>query len=610
MGKFVRRLRTGDAAGTKPAASAASLMPSSLMVGPAGVTRFGALFLILFFSWASIGNAADAAVAPTKEIRIFNNTDETVYPVLQVGKRDTDEWIQAFAQVGPAEITQRRWPNNLVYRIYINGKQGIAPGHSAIITVPLYTLRVPLQDASKGIDPDLVIDWWNGGRLSIYDQFGSTALINDYNNDLATPGNPVIPPNVDGNLVITCQAGDCRQLDIFAGNTVLPGSDPSQLTEYTFADAITANGAPYPFKQASVGYNISSVDQLYLPLAMEPAGNPLIPYIGSVQTFAEFRSTVVRWLNDNPGWPLYKGFDAAHPRVPEAHIIALDGYRPDGTYNADGPLTAGGQVIQDVATLYAACTGPNPPITATCQQLQHILALFNQNYIDFTNLSCADPNFKNTTVETLRRVYGWVPFNTGCPSGTNALAKTTGITPEKFNQLQEEYIALQYNFMTEQKSERFNPYVELVHSQNYLHMAVYAFSIDDAVGFQHYNGTGLIYAIGGTNGLDNPNELDKKKLVNVVYGHPPNTTLWQSVGICSETADSFDLKPEDPAFDFFPPQYPCLISAKNVDGNIYQFRLIAPPPDLEVSCAGVTIPGWCAQTNVLAPNKVIGASTQ
>ncbi len=40
--------------------------------------------------------------------------------------------------------------------------------------------------------------------------------------------------------------------------------------EYTFADAVTKNGLPFTITLTGVGYNISSVDQVYLPVAMEP----------------------------------------------------------------------------------------------------------------------------------------------------------------------------------------------------------------------------------------------------------------------------------------------------------------------------------------------------
>lgn len=592
-------------------AVAAPPTPPGRALKPASTIRFVALLLLLASCWAGAGNA-QITPTPTKVIQFFNNTTETLYVVLQMGTRSTDEWMQANFGVGKAEILTKKWPSNKVYRIYINGLDGVPRGGSAIITVPFFTYLVSPAAAKIGVKPDLLIDWWNGGRVLVYDQFGSRAYREDYNNDLKTKGNPIVPPKSSGNLVVTCKSGDCKQLDIFAGAAVLPGNDPDQLTEYTFGDAITADGAPYPFNAKTVGYNISSVDQLYLPLAIGPAGNKLIPYIGSVEALAQFRSTLTRWLNKHPGWPLYKGFDAAHPRIPEAHTIFLDGYMPDGTYNQNGPLTRPGKDVQNLITLYNNCTGKNPPINNTCTQLQDVAAMFKNNFLDYRKLACADKKFVNTPIQALRKIYGWVPYNTGCLSGDNALIETTGVDGDakKFNVMQNKYVSMQYNYKTVPNLEVFNPYVELIHSKTFLDMAAYAFSIDDAIGFQHYEGTGLNYAAGGTRGLANKTKLDKEKLVNISYGHPPNTTLWKSIGVCSDNANDQNLNPNFPSIDVFPPAYPCVISALNVDGNVYQLRLTKGPPNVTVTCSGMLQAAWCRMTNTLPPNKVIGASTR
>ena len=54
------------------------------------------------------------------------------------------------------------------------------------------------------------------------------------------------------------------------------------------------------------------VDSVYLPVAMEPLNNPLIPYIGSVMPPADFRKILKTWLDANPGWPTYKGTTTDH----------------------------------------------------------------------------------------------------------------------------------------------------------------------------------------------------------------------------------------------------------------------------------------------------------
>jgi hypothetical protein len=63
------------------------------------------------------------------------------------------------------------------------------------------------------------------------------------------------------------------------------------LTEYTFADTVT-NVWPYKQNIGQVGYNISSVDSTYGPVAMAPIrpSLPPIPYIGTVMSLTTFRA--------------------------------------------------------------------------------------------------------------------------------------------------------------------------------------------------------------------------------------------------------------------------------------------------------------------------------
>ena len=76
----------------------------------------------------------------------------------------------------------------------------------------------------------------------------------------------------------------CTPAHIFAKigatqTTGMPDFDPSvkvQLTEFTLGAAITnpSRILPFPMKRNIVGYNISSVDQVYLPVAMEAISIP------------------------------------------------------------------------------------------------------------------------------------------------------------------------------------------------------------------------------------------------------------------------------------------------------------------------------------------------
>ena len=103
---------------------------------PAGMIRFALLPLVLFCSWAGLSNADVVCKTsiPCKEIWFFNNSNQTIFPVLVSGQRGVDEWVQAWLQVSPTDRNNgANWPTGpFDHRIYINGKTGI-PCHIGTI---------------------------------------------------------------------------------------------------------------------------------------------------------------------------------------------------------------------------------------------------------------------------------------------------------------------------------------------------------------------------------------------------------------------------------------------------------------------------------------------
>ena len=363
--------------------------------------------------------------------------------------------------------------------------------------------------------------------------------------------------------------------------------------EFTFGDAITANGAPYPFNLTNVGYNISSVDQVYLPVAMEPLGNPFIPYIGTTIKVVKFRSAMTSWLNTWQGWPIYKNSTPASPRIPGAYIVLAD--KTD--------LTPPGAPVTDLTMLYKTCTNNAVNQSPVCITYREVNDLFVANYERFQNLACSkkDVFFFPLVVS---KIYGWVPFNEGCASGDNALSKTYGDTKAdelKVVAIQNNYIhLLQYSTAL----PRFNPYVSLIHDFEFLDMAAYAFSVDDAVSFQHYPGTGLILDFAGKSGLDNPNRLDLTKKIQVTAGlrqvvYPE----WLGYGVCSDSPNTGQLSPTISSFSIWPQSFPCEITLEDVNSKLYHFTILEGPPILATSsCADNTPPNWCAPA--VSPNNI------
>jgi hypothetical protein len=434
-----------------------------------------------------------------------------------------------------------------------------------------------------------------------------------------------------------------------------------QLTEFTFGSAQTGiNFATTPFGWVprDVGYNLSMVDSTYLPAAMEPLNNPVIPYIGSVMAPADFRAKMQAWLKAHDGYPIYKTSTLARPKIPQSFdVFAAAFFQFKDTLNTSANLnfdpngTAGknaGKPILDMINLYLNCRNSKPDPTTTCGKIANLKAnLFDPNLAKYMTYPCAvyqDPPidgkilpFPDTVAWRLWTLYGWVPYNfnfvASKPCGNdkstppftgNALFDSVAGTDVKDKQANYQKLAdtyrlntadnntrgLQYNYLTEtDKTKWFNPYVELLHSDQYLNLGVYAFSIDDAVGFQQHKGEGLIYAVGSTTGLQNPNLLDPHEIVNVAYGYATNgsTYLWQSAKYqCGSGSEQTVDLTEFPSFDFFPKTsggYPCTVTSQLINGPTKSFGISQGPPNLTIDCSKATDPAWCGNITVIGNDR-------
>ncbi|MFL6796059.1 MAG: FG-GAP-like repeat-containing protein [Xanthobacteraceae bacterium] len=556
----------------------------------------------------------DAAL-PCKKIRIFNNSPGPLYVIIESGERPVDEWLQAQFNVQPNE-PDRKYESSQVIRVYINGAQGIPPQGSAEITVPFYSRLSPGTD---GTQANQFIDWWNGGRIYFYDD--TLQILKNYTLDsVQTIANPVTPGPCVGPVKRSCNAQPAIFFRPHADprGVGLPATDRSQLMEFTFADAITAKGKPYTINLNGVGYNISSVDQVYLPVAMEaltePAGQ--VQYIGTVMPLGtvsdpasanSFRGRLAQFLRDFPGWPVYN-YSADpfvvppppdRPRLPGAYNIFASSTNKD--------LTAPGPTIQKMIDLYNTCKSSTAGI---CNNYNQVINLFNRNYEEYLKLgACAPPippaQFEN---EILRRIYGWVPFQGTCGVKANDLLDTAKKLGLDFNKFQENVYTkqLQYSKWDGGTSFVFNPYVKLIHGLNYLNMAAYAYSVDDAIGFQSYPGVGLIITYAGDTGLDNKTPLDRTKRVVVSLGvEHQGVPEWDSVGFCSNDT-SKNVDPLFPSFTFYPAGYPCTFTAKDLKGAKYQFVIQSGPPNLALDtskCSTLPNPTWCGFVQVVTQDS-------
>jgi hypothetical protein len=505
---------------------------------------------------------------PAKVLAFYNNSPETIYPIIEAPILPVDPWLQAQFGITSGNLGSYPFQDTTIHRAYVNGTNGIPPGGVAIVTVPFYSELV--SNPSGGNVADQYVDWWNAMRVYLYDV--QSNLITQYNNDSANPVTLYTPGP-------SCNSG-CSSVNVFSSNTGLPLNDPFQLTEYTFADVVTSLTVPYPIDRTHVDYDYSGVDQIYLPVAMEPFGSSLVGYTGTVVDLSTFRTDINTFIGDT-GWPLYAGLP--FPRVPGAYNVVTGNLDLTNTVPATTLLTN---------TWQNCLTNPAAENHANCVLVND---LFQANYISCNGAGAP------TQSDLIQHIYGWVAFTGPAACGLNALASTPGGV---YAPAVTAYETLQYTFHQDYVGD-FNPYTQLIHQT--LMMNVYAYSIDDAVGNINTIGDGVVMTIGGATGLSNPLQYDKNNITTVNPGAPPAGPLpvFTNFGVCSATASSGVLA-RGGSFSFQLPvsSYPCTITLEDTNHNLYQFIMLqpapfpTPPSSNYISCAGVINPGWCAGVNV------------
>lgn len=178
--------------------------------------------------------------ACTKVITFYNNSTTRIYPVIQAGIQNPDPWLQAVF-----DDNKNSYAETHLSRVYINPVSGIPPGDSVSVTVPWWS---QLEN-----NADKYIDWWNGGRIYVFDD--AAALTQVYMGETSR-----LSPSLTAGG-ISCTA--CEQpLTIYSDTGAYLPTVPFQLLEYTFADVSSpANAVPFII-DLHVGYNISYLDQV------------------------------------------------------------------------------------------------------------------------------------------------------------------------------------------------------------------------------------------------------------------------------------------------------------------------------------------------------------
>ncbi len=536
-----------------------------------------------------------AQAVPSMTIELHNDSDTySIYPVLSTGGHIVDAWLQAAFNVPKTKLADNPYPTPHTFRFYINPTgTGIPPHGSVTVTLPLYTQLVPAGQVNPKM-ADQYVDWWNGGRISLYASLYSDgappkALQSDY---IARPTqNPITP--AAGAVVPTCTA--CQQpLELFEDTGgELPSNDPVQITEYTLG-AIDLSKDPYKLDVKNVDYDVSYVDNAYLPAAMEPHNNPVVGWIGTIQGIDPFKAALQKFLATPAfkGWPQYLDDEGETIlRVPSALHIMLD----QANLTPAPPWAP----IENMKTLWSQCTaGGADPICAPIRNIHDLFAANYANYInnyssafsgtcDQSKAPVTDPKDLDEDA-MLAHVYGWGPFNANCSAETNLLEDTPGYRENNYAQYQA--VKSDFDALNYWPTGEFNPYVQLIHDPQYLNAQyVYAYSVDDAVGNMQTTGDGLIIAVGGTGGLPNPNPATSP--IHVSFGDSPaNAIRFVRYGVCTDTPDQ-DVNPSFASYDLSANQIAsCVLSFLDNQNTLYVFKITSQPPYPPVPPAGQPVP--------------------
>ncbi|MFZ4115447.1 MAG: hypothetical protein ACOYK6_01840 [Chthoniobacterales bacterium] len=397
--------------------------------------------VILFFSFllCLLSMGLQADPGVTKAITIFNNNDKTIYPIVQITQQPEGQ------------------PHVWTYRLYVNTSEtvtGLLPHQSVTLTLP---------QEQEGLK------WWNAGRVYFYDQ---------------TPPapNPKVQGSVSGYPVHVDEQGIGFPLD-----------DPCQYAEYTFDDI---NGQ-------YVGYDISYVDSVYLPLAVEVEDGS-VGYSGTDKTVADFQAAIADFVK-NHNWP-YFFLSEGNPyfNIPGGYnVFALDQARSShdqSKFMLQGERVSAGPTVglQNIVTRWTTVISAN--FCKDCSSECSFCNAFQKNATDVWTAfkNDAEKHGGSTTDESITAsIIGFTsPF--GPVLTQQAIALEEGITTNPPGGTKYPDYTSKFNL---------NPYVRLIHHD--LNANVYAFSIDDGVGFVRVPGMGITIAVGGLHGIKNQTPFSK-----------------------------------------------------------------------------------------------------
>ncbi len=238
----------------------------------------------------------DNAGVPLKEMTLINNTSQTVYPIL------TDENSQP-APGGTESLYDPFDPLNQEYRGYI----GYSQGGQNYLGLP----------AGQEITIDVPLVFWNAGRVEIATDGSdlipsSNTAPNPFNYFATNPDGtstarfvaPAIGPAGTDGIVMWYHAEVPEGISLDAS---------TQLAEMTYRDPYLATLPTGQYidpsqEETLINYDVSYVDSIVLPVAMEaatvsgPNATPInaVGWTGASLTFSQLQTAIQNFTSDNP----------------------------------------------------------------------------------------------------------------------------------------------------------------------------------------------------------------------------------------------------------------------------------------------------------------------
>jgi hypothetical protein len=591
-----------------------------------GLATCSVLVILAASSPAKAQTCPMRTAVPTQTIKIFNDTTEYIFAELEVGLPNPDQWIQMACNITQTQANHGfNYATTLTNRFYINGDQdGIPPGGSRVITLPLYTQLAASVDPTK---PNQYAEWWQGQNMQIFASPTNTAPT-VYQNSLsgkARPDqkklmsaatNPTWPTCIDQNGV-PCPLGLMAFFTDDKGT--LPKYGPSQLVEATLGatqvQQVVNDSLATSLNVTQSDFDVSYVNVAYIAAAMGPYKNNQAGYVGSPLLISQFQPKLEKF-QANFNWPSFIDLDgtkAAIPKLPSTlELLArLSGANaptdlpPVKTWPTDvwPPIQ---KIRTDWATYSSTCQHSTQGFTTFCDAILDVRDLIAANYTQYMKIfptQCKGTPVTNTPDRIVAHVYGWAPWvesveaGGGCSPTANLLENTPGYAANDFalyGKVKLEFDNLNYGKYSD-APYAFNPWVQFIHGDaiipDQLGMpGVYAYSVDDAVGNLNVEAQGYIVDIGSTKHLEN--QTPAAPPINISFGYSKNDKArFVNYGVCGN--DPSQQKPVNSANAQFiisatdPKNCPVYFTDNKDPTQIYTFTVTTPPPFTIIPTADV-----------------------